>query len=228
MMRGDSNDAIMVRARGLTCVRVTRLGLLGHDGERPGYVPLVPQPLEVPDLPAQVLMTLVEVRPGDHPTPLPHDHDGVRAQLRPDVGRQPLLPLADPRAEVRAAVELREELVARPPEGPSLELLPPLLPEDVSHPPHEGVDLPLHLPGPEDLPRHGRHAPGRREVGGARRLVPVRELGLEAGHGLTDRLHELELEFLYGRADAGPAQQGTEAGEDPEHVLGVLVGRRTR
>ena len=107
MMRGDSNDAIMVRARRLTCVRVTRLGLLGHDGERPGYVPLVPQPLEVPDLPAQVLMTLVEVRPGDHPAPLPHDHDGVRAQLRPDVGRQPLLPLADPRAEVRAAVELR-------------------------------------------------------------------------------------------------------------------------
>ena len=203
------------------------LGFLAGPQNRPGDLLVEAEPLQLADFLGQGLGFFRKVH-GGHQLVGPDvllDDDGVGVEPRGGLDGQLLLPGRHPVAEEGLGVQLGQELVAGFAELPALQLGPPVGSQDLRAPFHQGVDLAFHLLGPEDLPRHGGDPLDLREPGRRGGLVLEDELRLELFDGLGDGRDELDLELLHGDADAGPGQQRVEAGEDPEHVLGVHAGR---
>mmetsp|Transcript_17313 Transcript_17313/g.47709 ORF Transcript_17313/g.47709 Transcript_17313/m.47709 type:complete len:525 (+) Transcript_17313:2791-4365(+) len=206
---------------------VPLLGFVAGPQHGPGDLLVESEPLELPDFLGECLGFFGKVDRRHQLVGADVSLHDNRVRVEPGAGLDGefLFPCGDPVPEKGPGVELGQEFVSRFAELPSLQLGSPVGSQDLRAALHEGVDLSLHLLGPQNLSRDRRDAPELGDAGGRGRLVLEDELGLELLDGPGDGGNELHLEFLDGDPDAGPGQEGVEPGKDPEHVLGVDAGR---
>ncbi len=100
----------------------------------------------------------------------------------------------------------------------------PALPEDVFHALHVCRQLPVDLLGPDDGAGDRRQVSHVAHLAGLALRILHLELVVQSLDVVFDALDELRLVLPDGSADVRPHEEGVEAGEDAEHLVGVLGG----